>query len=256
MASWFNQERGIVTVCQAVVGDLGCDYDKIQPLQMEMEEAMDEEGLAAFCEVNIVKDFEEGVINITQANGYAGLQSNTIMFGWPDDADGMARLLRIFTTAAHLNISSILTKLDESPRIHTKEIIDIWWRGKQANGDLMLLLGHLLTLNPDWNRSRIRLRTIVEDDEAIYQQVREAMEELVAEVRIRADIEVIKSQPEREVLDQMEDLSRDANLVFLGMNLPGPGKNANYAVTLFDMGKRFRNVVFVRNSGKFAGSLI
>jgi len=61
-------------------------------------------------EENIVKDFEEGVINIAQANGFASLQSNIVMFGWPDDIVGMARLLRILSTASCLEISSLLAK--------------------------------------------------------------------------------------------------------------------------------------------------
>ena len=256
LASGFNQERGIVTVCQAMVGDLNRDFAKIPALRLEMEEAMDREGIAAFCEVNIVKNLEEGVIDITQANGYAGLQSNTIMFGWPDDVVGMARLLRIMGTASRLNISSLLARIDTLSDLPRKRVIDVWWRGKQANGDLMLLLCHLLTLNADWRNSRIRLRTIVRDAAETEDSVRRSMDELVAEVRIPAVIEVIKKDPQRRVLDLMAAHSRDADLVFMGMNLPSPEDTDAYARTLFEVGNRFRNIVFARNSGHFAGELI
>ena len=42
--------------------------------------------------------------------------------------------------------------------------IDIWWRGKQFNGDLMLLLTHLLTMNHEWNGATVTLRSIVLDE--------------------------------------------------------------------------------------------
>ena len=33
--------------------------------------------------------------------------------------------------------------------------VDLWWGGLQNNGDLMLLLAHLLTLNAEWNDARV-----------------------------------------------------------------------------------------------------
>ena len=58
LASGFNQERGIVTVCQAVEGQLDRDYEKVPGLQAEMEASLKTDGIAAFCEVNIVRNFE------------------------------------------------------------------------------------------------------------------------------------------------------------------------------------------------------
>jgi amino acid transporter len=256
LASGFNQERGIVTVCQAVVGDLEHDYGKIPGMRHEMEEAMDQEGLAAFCEVNIVRNFEEGVINITQANGYAGLQSNTIMFGWPDDAEGMARLLRICSTASRLNISCLLAKLEDTPVIRQKRLLDVWWRGKQYNGDLMLLLGHLLTMNTDWKEGKIRLRTIVPGKRGEKETVTHSLNELIHEVRIPADVEVIEMDEATHLFDLMQSHSRDADLVFMGLKIPDDIELFEYADTLFKLGNRFKNIVFARNAGKFAGELI
>jgi amino acid transporter len=256
LANGFNQERGIVTLCQAVVGDLDRDFEKIPAMRLEMEQAVDKEGLTAFCEVNFVRNFEEGVINITQANGYAGLQSNTIMFGWPDNPDGMARLLRICSTAARLNISCLLAKLEDSPTIRQKHLLDVWWRGKQYNGDLMLLLGHLLTLNTDWKEGKIRLRTIVTSRPGEKEAVTQALKELIAEVRIPADIEVFRMDESTDLFNLMQAHSRDADLVFMGLRNPSPDELEAYAEALFHLGNRFNNIVFVRNAGKFAGELI
>ncbi|HSH09488.1 MAG TPA: hypothetical protein VK995_03815, partial [Oceanipulchritudo sp.] len=134
--------------------------------------------------------------------------------------------------------------------------LDIWWRGKQVNGDLMLLLGHLLTLNTDWKDSKIRLRTITPKAEGNRETVLKSLKELVGEVRIPAEIEVLESDESTNVFGLMADYSRDADLVFLGLNIPEKEGIEAYAATLFDLGSRFRNVVFVRNAGKFAGELI
>ena len=255
LASGFNQERGIVTVCQAVEGELARDFRRLPTLLDEMQSAMKQEGITAFCEVNFVKNFEEGVINITQANGYAGLQSNTVMFGWPDDAAGMARLLRILSSVSVMNISSLLAKLEDKPLTRPRQTLDIWWRGKQQNGDLMLLLGHLLTLNSDWKDSRIRLRTINESEDTREEMVH-SLEELVSEVRIPASIDVIDKDSSTGIFDLIQENSRDADIVFMGMNMPDREQLDDYAITLFSLGNRFRNIVFVRNASHFAGELI
>lgn len=255
LANGFNQQRGIVTVCQAVEGDLVRDYHKVPELLEEMNSAMENDGIAAFCEVNFVKNFEEGVINITQANGYAGLQSNTVMFGWPDNVAGMTRLLRILSSVSLMNISSLLAKVEDKQVTRPRQILDIWWRGKQQNGDLMLLLGHLLTLNADWKDSRIRLRTINEADEDSEAMIN-SMNELIHEVRIPATIEVLQRDPSQAIFAQIEYHSKDADIVFMGMNMPDSIQLEAYAATLFQLGNHFENIVFVRNSSHFAGELI
>ena len=47
----------------------------------------------------------------------------------------------------------ILSKPPAGPTGRSR--IDVWWRGKQNNGDLMLLLAYLLTLNPAWRNAAI-----------------------------------------------------------------------------------------------------
>ena len=46
------------------------------------------------------------------------------------------------------------------PRAGEERQIHIWWGGLQNNGDLMLLLAHLLRLNPEWIDARLTVRSI------------------------------------------------------------------------------------------------
>ena len=49
-----------------------------------IDEPLEEKGITAFAEVEVVPTYEEGVIAVAQANGIAGISSNTVMFGWSD----------------------------------------------------------------------------------------------------------------------------------------------------------------------------
>ena len=255
MASWFNQDRGIVTVCQVIEEDPEGERADVDGMQREMQGALDDEGLTAFAEVHSVPQFESGVIGIAQANGFAGLQSNTVMFGWPGSRPGLAFVLRHMRAMTRIRKNSILAKLPmaSGPREHRK--IDVWWRGMQENGDLMLLLAHLLRLNPAWRGATITLRTIVgTEDER--ERMASTLDGMITEARIRAASDVIVKPPDRSVLDLIHEASDYADVVFFGLKVPEAGEEEDYAAALEEMAEPFETAVFVRSAGRFAGKLI
>jgi amino acid transporter len=255
MANWFNQNRGVVTVCQVIVGDLDREEFAVTTERRNMEKVLEQEGLGGFCEVNVVPEFESGIISIGQANGFAGLQSNTVMFGWPDDTKGLAMLLRIMRAMSRIDVSTILARLPRATYKAYRGQIDIWWRGLQHNGDLMLLLAYLLSLNPGWTSARISLRTIV-DSEREREEMQEKIASMISEVRIQAETDVIVRQEGRSHEETMHEASRFADVVFLGLRMPAPGEEEDYAERLGRLVSGFTTAVFVRNASPFRGELV
>jgi amino acid transporter len=220
-----------------------------------MDQAIEEDGLVAFSEINVVREFENGVIDVTQANGIAGLHSNTVMFGWPKKRDRLEAMLRIMATVSKLGKSTIIARLKWAHEPGQKKQIDIWWRGKQTNGDLMVLLAHLLNLNPEWSDARIVVRSIVES-EAERERMAESLSALIPESRIQADTEVIVKSPDQSVAEIMHRYSGKTAVVFLGLMEPEPGAEAQYANQLVELADGLNTIIFVRNAGEFAGELI
>ncbi|MCK5799227.1 MAG: amino acid permease [Deltaproteobacteria bacterium] len=255
MANWFNHNRGIVTVCQVVEGDLQKESAHVEGWLKEMDETFDREGVGVFSEVDIVPSFEDGLVNIAQANGFAGLQSNTLMFGWPKGADGLARLLRVTRIVASLEKNVILARLPHADGPIERKDIDIWWRGMQNNGDLMLLFAHLLHLNPEWRHAKTTVRTIL-DDAGEAEEMDRKLREFVHEARIDAATDVIVKDADATILETMHRASRKADLVFLGLPLPEEGQEHEQAERLMEMTSGFHAAVLVRNNGRFAGKLI
>jgi len=255
MANWFNQNRGVVTVCQVIVGDLDRGEFNVTAERTNMEKALEQERLAGFCVVNVVPEFESGIISIGQANGFAGLQSNTVMFGWPDDPKGLAMLLRIMRAMSRINVSTVLAKLPRTAYKAYRGRIDIWWRGLQHNGDLMLLLAYLLNLNPGWTSAVISLRTIVDSEEE-EKEMKEKLAAMISEVRIKAESDVFARPADKSHEEIMHEASRFADVVFLGLRIPEPGEEEAYAARLDKLASGFSTVVFVRNASPFRGELV
>ena len=69
--------------------------------------------------------------------------------------------------------------------------IDVWWSGTQENGDLMLLLAHLLMQSRRWRRSSIRLKTVVSDSAEIGER-QAALHRICKDTQINAEPIVLK----------------------------------------------------------------
>ncbi|MGB2821728.1 MAG: hypothetical protein WBF17_12155, partial [Phycisphaerae bacterium] len=255
LASWFNQDHGILTVCDILTGRPGDDAAEAIKREEAMNAFFDREGIVAFGEVNVVERFEAGVIDIVQANGMGALRSNTIVFGWPRRPERLAAELRVIGTVGRLGKAALIIRPEPPTGPDRHERIDVWWRGKQKNGDLMLLLAHLLTLNPLWRGAEITVRTIVLSDAGRY-DMEKSLAALIDSVRIGARGDVIVKPQDVSVVEVMQETSRDADVVFIGLMTPEEGTEDEYAARLTNMLEGMPTTVLVRNSGPFEGRLL
>jgi amino acid transporter len=255
LATWFNQNRGVVTVYRLVQGDLNEEEAPIPNDRMDLEETLLDQGLVGFCKTSVVNDIESGIIDIAQANGFAGLQANTAMFGWPDNRQGLERLLRVMRILERLELSTIIARLPNLEGPFLRRRIDIWWRGKQRNGDMMLLLSHLLSLNTEWRNANIYIRTII-NSEKNREAMRERLESFISDLRINAEADLIVNNKHLGFAEIMNRESQNTDVTFLGLKLPEEDDLDGYAESLFRMAKGNSSFIFVRNASPYRGKLI
>lgn len=255
MAGWFNQNRGVVTVCDLLVGDLTHDKPNVKPMISKMNSILEKEEVVAFSEVSVVPDYETGVLTVAQAKGIAGLKSNTVMFGWTEKSDRLESQLRMMQALSKVRKNTVIVRLNGLQEAGQKKRIDLWWRGKQQNGDLMLLLAYLLSLNHEWRHARIRVRSVVMNENE-RKGMNASIRSIMSSVRIKADIEVILKPEYKSILEVIHEYSKNSNVVFLGLREFVPGTENEYKDELIRLSSGLQTTVFVRNSGEFAGKLI
>jgi len=255
LAAWLNQDRGLLTVSKVIVGTRAQFADQIEVERRRMDERLSAEGIVAFSEVEIVSAVEEGVIAIAQANGIAGISSNTIMFGWSDKEDRLVTQLRIMREVSLIGKSTIICRvLPDSWKAQPRRI-DVWWGGLQNNGDMMLLLAYLVSLNAEWRGAEICIRSIA-TSEMMQDHTERTLRRMLEENRITARIEITPWDPEANVQALIQEQSKDADLVFLGLREPEEGDETAYAQRLARLVGDLPTVVLVRNAGVFAGQLL
>ncbi|MBN1916714.1 MAG: amino acid permease [Verrucomicrobia bacterium] len=261
LACQFDVGRGIVTASNLIEGDLDSTEDYgLDVRHREIRAALEGYGLTVFSNVTVVRSFEEGVIDLAQSHGIAGLDSNTIMLGWSSDLERLGAYFRIMRRAARLRKSMLICRLPGPDKLveldeKRRKRIDIWWRGKQHNGDMMLLLAHLLTLNAEWRGAQICVKSIAVSEIAQGETER-GLAALLPEARIQAESKVILKPEDKTILDIMHEESADADLVFMGLADVEAGKEIEYAQRLTDMTAGFPTVVLVKNSSLFVGELV
>ncbi len=259
-ADWFSQGRGIVTVCHLQVG-VSDDPPDVRAREAEMRRVFEREGLVVFPEFEEVGELVAGMVDIAQANGIAGLASNTVMVGWPDERSRLADFLKAMKRLERYSVSFIISRI--RPRRHLfpmasePRTIYIWWGGLQRNSDLMLLLAYLLTRNHDWHHARVRVLSLASND-LMRQRTEHHLAELLSEIRIDVETEVLVHDEDsgETVGDIIRSRNSEADVVFLGLAKADDGEELDYAERLADLAGDAQVVFFVKNSSLFSGELL
>jgi amino acid transporter len=254
--NWFSQGRGVVTVCHLMVGDLMSDELDLASRRKAIKEVIAAEDIVVFPEVDAVNDVVEGIVNVSQANGMAGMSSNTVLLGWPEAIDLRAEFLRVMRSLERLNKSFVLGRIRpkymfrrEHPKIH------VWWGGLERNGDLLLLLAYLLNSNAEWRGAKVEVMSIA-SSELMKTRTENYLKQLIPEIRIEAEVRVVLKAKDESVSETIHRESAEAAAVFLGLQVPDIGDEEAYAERIERLAGDLPVVFFVKNSSLFVGDLL
>ena len=149
---------GIVSFYQLLVGNIDQLAEKRLRgvARRQIRTFIQEQNMSAFAEADIVENFYAGAVTVSQSHGVGGLEPNTVLMGWSDTEGGRTLSLRLLSTLYELGKSVLFLHHDEERGFGNQKVIDVWWRGRSGNGDLMLLLSHIIAQNPTWDGASIR----------------------------------------------------------------------------------------------------
>jgi len=255
IASSLVADRGILTVSKLLVGAVDEHASTVDAERNKLAHDLEELGVIAFPEVEIVPSYESGAVTVAQSNGIAGIESNTVMIGWTDKPDRQPMVMRVVSSVAQLGMSSIICMPHEREWRRRRRVIHVWWGGLQENGDLLILFAHLLSLSPNWRGSEIVINSIATNDMTMTRN-EGLLRKLIGASRIDARAEVILKPEGVKVQDIIRERSADADIVLLGLRGTEPGDEAKYATRITKMAEGLPTVLFVRSAGEFRGQLL
>ena len=241
-----GQNSGLLTIAKLVTLKDTTELERRNNLAFDMQKDLAKEGLQALTEVNVVSDLKRGIYQVAASHGVAGIKTNTVVFGWSRTTEGKVQELEIVNDLSSTGKNILMVHINEPFTNRKNKRIDIWWRGKDRNADLMLLLSYLIRLNRKWKKAVVNIFSVVDSDEE-----KRTMETYIRfsirEARIDAEIHVLVKN-NKDVVDLLLEKSRKADLVFSGL-ARGNGNIEKRVQILERIASGLKMVVFTQNNG-------
>ncbi|MGI9515624.1 MAG: amino acid permease, partial [Pirellulaceae bacterium] len=249
---WLTNGHGILLLGQVIHGDLENRIERIEGQEEVLHQFVRKQNLEAFPSVVASSNRAEGIESLVQCQGFGALRPNTVLVGWPssvDKAESFGAMLRVIS---RLKRSIVAVRLSQEvsetdPWQPGAGTIDVWWRG-QKNGDLMLLLAHLFTLNPEWRHRPIRLMRVIENEAGV-DEVTRHLNELITESRITATARVVVSDNTRAAIRRESAFSA---LTILGFDPPAEGSEVPFYEVMDILASETQRAIFVSSAGKMS----
>lgn len=249
VADWLSLGRGIVTFFQLIISEVDDQHSGqlIERARKHIRKYIDENGMKAFAEAEIVSDFSTGVVALAQAHGIGAIQSNTVLMGWSRKHEGRVREIEMMRDMVRLGKSVLFLHYDFERGFGNKKRINVWWQGRGGNEDLMMLLAYIIGQHSSWDHPIIRMVRVVDNPDGI-REVREHMSIVLDSVRVDAEPTVICRTPEEPIGEIITRFSYDADLTILGMHYPQAQDIDTYTHRLHELVSDVGTVLLVRNA--------
>jgi hypothetical protein len=253
-ARWLVQHHGMSTYFYLVKGDVRTQSGRARRMEPATREVIGHQYPDMFARVAVARNVYEGILNVSQSYGLSGMTPNTVLMGWGEETDNPAEFTELIQGLVALDHNLLLLEHDDRRSFGKRQSIDIWWGGRERNGELMMLLSYLLTSSEEWEGARVRINVIV-DSEPDRAAALEKLKRVIGSSRIRAEPNVIPRDPEKQSIPVlMAEASRDADLVIMGLRDPAEDEREQYIGHVAAFIDALGTVLLVRASTRFEGA--
>lgn len=253
LGSAIVQDRGMVTYLHLLKGSIAERHEKRSELLEILDRQFTAEHPNVFCRVDIADDIYRGAVSSVQSHGIGTLESNTVMLGWitkPERAPAYVSMLR---DLRDLDRSLLVVRFDPERGYGLHQRIDIWWRGLESNGAMMLMLAFLLNSSDRFNDASVRVITVV-NTERRKQKVESRLDEILRKTRLDVTPRVLL-QDDRPIQAIMHRESGKTDLVLVGLRVPAHGESAaGFMNTYSSMLNGLPTTILVSSAPNFVGT--
>lgn len=189
------------------------DDDDIQEMKRGLEEPVHR------VVINNKSDFTVAVKNIIQAGDYTNIDTNSVLLQYDNRIDWESVIDQV------VNISKMnLMLYKDNPyfswksarNIYTDYNIDVWWRGTD-NGNLSALISYIIHRSNLAGKIKTNVRIIrkIDGDDQMA-SAKKDLDTLIRKARLTGS-PLILPRDNRDILDTIRDVSKDANLIMIGL---------------------------------------
>jgi len=250
LAAWLSSGRGIVTLYHLIEGDVAelGGRGLRQTSGKSMRDYLDAQRVAAFAECIIVNSLYAGIIDTMQIHGVSGIKANAALIGWSRKPEVELMQIELMQKLTTMGMSVLFLDYNTEKKFGRRRQIDVWWRGREKNAELMLMLAHIVNQSPAWEDATIRVLRVLENEEA--RNGAEAhIVQLLETVRVEAEpVIIIEPDLAHSFHAVFQSATRQSDLVFYGLPTFEKGKRAERSRFLRDLLQLAPSTVLVRSA--------
>ena len=218
LADAISHGKGFLTVA-AVLPEKVSDAERVASLRGSIGEYLKKRHVPALVKVHTSDDVMEGARALVKTYGFGPMVPNTVLLGETEKSQNITEYVRLVRLIHSTRRNLIIVReSDAPPTFSLGTRIHVWWSHAGQNASLTLALAYLLRTSPEWIRSRLVLKTIV-DAEEDREEALKGLRSFLKQGRVEADVEVLIRE-KGDVFNTIRNSSRRASLVFIGMRAP------------------------------------
>ncbi len=250
IGGWLSHGHGIVSFHHLLIGD----YTELaskglrDASRKQLRKHVSERKGEILSGSSVSRNFEDGALSTLQVYGIAGIESNAALFGWGGNKEARINQMGLANKILALNKSAVFLKYSEYRGFGDMKTMDIWWRGRDKNADLMLLFAYIISQSSQWSGARIRLIRVI-DNEKGEQGAYESLSKTLSWVRVTAEPKIIIREQGQSFSEVLAKTSIETDLVFLGLARPDPEKSEKM-VDLMDLSLGSIGAALIVRSGE------
>ncbi len=216
LADALTAHWGLLTVATILPNEVS--DTEIQAQEQVIRNHFSQQGIQSLVRILRAAAPFEGAWRLVETYGLGPLVPNTVMLGDSSDSKTYEHYCQLIVKIHQAQRNVVILRENRSRGFGQQQRIDVWWRGLQANGGLMLLLAYLISQNLGWTRAQVYLKLVAPDDDRA-QVASQQLEKLLKQLRLKFIPQVLLAEG-RSFDTILRDSSQTADLVFLGLAKP------------------------------------
>ncbi|MEZ4741242.1 MAG: amino acid permease [Bdellovibrionota bacterium] len=220
LADAITHGKGFMTIA-TILPTGSAVINRINEMQKAIEEFLKKNNIPSLVRISVADTVNSGVQSLVRDYGLGPIYPNTIILGETEQEENFNEFAEMLITIYQAGRNIVVIRESGLPLVqHRIKRIDVWWGRERRNAGLSLALGYMLQSSPEWEGSRLALKSVTTtESENIAAQ--EILDNYLAEGRLEADANTYSAEANRQsVFNKIRSVSKDAQLVFIGMRPP------------------------------------
>lgn len=249
LADALTHGKSFLTVV-SILSEMDWEEEQIDNMEKSIKEYLGKRHIPALVKVALAENVIDGASELISNYGMGTIAPNTILMGETEHRENFEEFSGFIRHIYRSRRNLVIVREGNPPeRMDDRPLtICVWWGGRRENAGLMLVLGYMLQMSPEWKNSKLQLKTIVSSEggsESAFEHLRGYLEES----RLDVEVEVLLKKPEDSIDQVIGRTSEGADFVILGIKPPDKNESvsdyARYYEKLLKSSKDYPPTAFV-----------